>query len=260
MSYANFLKQLFNLDSRVVFITGASSGIGAHAAHLFAQAGCRVVVTARRAHKVEALADQLVQTGAEAMAIEMDVGSRGSVEQGVEHAVRRFGGVDILLNNAGIAKTGRFLELEEDDWNAVIDTNLGGVWRVGQVIGRQMARQKSGCIVNVSSILGAAVQRRQANYGSAKAAVTQLTRNMALELGPMGIRVNAIAPGYFGTGINQAMFASDKGKAYIESLFPGRAGNLEELDGLLLLLTSDAGSYIQGSVVTIDGGTLLGDF
>jgi NAD(P)-dependent dehydrogenase (short-subunit alcohol dehydrogenase family) len=129
---------------------------------------------------------------------------------------------------------------------------------VGQVVARQMMQQESGgSIINVSSILGIGVQSRQANYAAAKAGVIQLTRSMALELGRRGVRVNAIAPGYIVTGINREFFASNKGQDYVKSLFPGRPGSLDELDGILLLLAGPAGSYIQGATIPVDGGTLL---
>ena len=252
-------KDLFSLDGKTVLVTGASSGIGAHAVQLFSSMGAKVVLAARSAETIELAAAEIRRGGGDALAVTLDVTDRDSVQQGVDQAVAEFDTVDVLLNNAGIARTERFLELSEDDWQAVLDTNLSGVWRVGQVVARQMVEQQSGgSIINVSSILGIGVQRRQANYAAAKAAVIQLTRTMALELGRRGVRVNAIAPRYIVTGINRDFFASEKGQAYVQSLFPGRPGNLEELDGALLLLAGPGGSYIQGVTIPVDGGTLLG--
>lgn len=260
MSVPTHALNRFDLEHRVVLITGASSGIGAHAAQLFAAAGCRVVLTARRQERIDALAASLREAGAKAEALVMDVGCREGIEAVVAGVVERHGGIDVLLNNAGIAATSRFLEMSEEQWSSVIDTDLTGVWRVGQIVGREMVDRGAGAIVNIASVLGLGVQPGQANYASAKAAVIQLTRIMALELGRKGVRVNALAPGYFETEINQSFFASDKGRQYLSGLFPGRSGKLDELDGPLLLLASDAGSYIQGSVLTVDGGTLLGNF
>jgi len=256
------LEKIFNLRNKVVMVTGASSGIGEHASMLFAESGCRVVLAARRLARVERLAARLQEQGHSAIAVELDVNDRASVQQAVASAVTSYGAIDVLLNNAGIAKTVRFVDMTEQDWQQVVDTNLNGVWRVGQAVARQMLQQEtSGNIVNIASILGQAVQKQQANYAASKSAVIQLTRSMALELGPRGdrpgIRCNAIAPGYIVTEINQDFFAGERGQQYLERLFPKRAGQLEELDGALLLLASDAGSYINGSVITVDGGTLL---
>ncbi len=258
-SHGDWLDRLFRLTGRTALITGASSGIGEHAARLFAGTGAKVVLAARTRTRVEALASEIVDAGGEALAVEMDVTDRDSVEFGVETAVRRFGGLDILLNNAGIARTDRYLDMSEEDWLAVLETNLSGVWRVGQLVARQMVSQESGgSIINVASILGLATQRRQANYAAAKAGVIQLTRTMALELGRRGVRVNAIAPGYVVTGINREFFDSERGREYVQGLFPGRPGELGELDGVLLLLAGAAGSYIQGVTIPVDGGALLG--
>lgn len=256
------LQQLFNLQQKTVFITGASSGIGEHCAKLFGSMGCKVALAARTKHKIDVVAAQLAEQHIEAFAVAMDVDNRSSVEPAVTAVVNRFGAIDILINNAGIARTARFLEMTEQDWGQVIDTNLGGVWRVGQCVARQMVGQKNaGSIINIASILGTVVQKQQTNYSSAKSAVIQLTKSMALELRTqgeiLGVRVNAIAPGYMITGINRDFFASARGRQYLANLFPGRAGRLEELDGALLLLAGDAGSYINGSVITVDGGTVL---
>lgn len=258
MKFASELELLFGLKGKTALVTGASSGIGEHSARLFARAGCHVVLAARRLSKVQSIASELHSNGTAAIGLELNVNRRDSVETMVSKVITHFGSVDILLNNAGIANTERFLDMSEQQWGDVIDTDLNGVWRVGQVVARQMIKQnKGGSMINVASVLGLAVQRRQANYIAAKSAVIQLTKSMALELGDTGVRVNAIAPGYFMTDINREFLTSEVGKNYIKGLAPRRAGNLAELDGALLLLAGPAGSYIQGSVITVDGGTLL---
>ncbi|MGI9319028.1 MAG: SDR family NAD(P)-dependent oxidoreductase [bacterium] len=258
MNFAGELEQMFNLSGKTVLVTGASSGIGEHAARLFARAGCRVVLAARRLEKIQSIAADLEITGSDSIGIVMDVNRRDNVEAAISDVIERYGSIDILLNNAGIAKTERFLDMSETQWGDVIETNLNGVWRVGQVVARQMIRQSDGgCMINIASVLGLAVQRKQANYIAAKSAVIQLTKSMALELGSKGVRVNAIAPGYFTTDINREFLTSKLGSQYIESLFPRRAGDLDELDGAILLLAGPAGSYINGSVITVDGGTML---
>ena len=251
---------MFNVKGKTVLITGASAGIGAHLSAVFARHGCNVVAAARRGDKIKALVDSLEFSGdgARGLGLVMDVTDRDSVEQAVKEAVGQFGGIDILINNAGIARTAKLIEMGEDDWQAVVDTNLSAVWRVGQVAARQMLGQADGgAIVNIASVLGFVPQRQNANYGAAKSGVVHLTKSMALEFGRKGIRVNAIAPGYFETDINREFFSSERGRQYLQKLYPGRAGELSELDGPVLLLASDAGSYINGTVITVDGGTLL---
>jgi NAD(P)-dependent dehydrogenase (short-subunit alcohol dehydrogenase family) len=166
----------------------------------------------------------------------------------------------VLINNAGMAQPQSFLDMTEEAWADVIDTNLTGVWRVAQVAARQMAANGGGSIINMGSVLGLAPQRMQANYGAAKAGVAHLTKVMAMELARAKIRVNAIAPGYFETELNSEFFGSDAGKAYVEKLFPRRLGDMPELDGLVLLLASEAGSFINGAVLPIDGGSMLKGF
>jgi len=198
-------------------------------------------------------------TTADIFTVRMDVRERDEVEAGVERVVARFGRLDILVNNAGIAAPRGFLDMTEAEWRTVVDTDLSAVWRVGQVAARVMAAQKTGgAIINIASILGLGSQRAQANYGAAKAGVLHLTRTMARELAHDGVRVNALAPGYFATDMNREFFATARGRDYLARLLPGRPGELHELDGALLLLASDAGAYITGSVITVDGGALLG--
>lgn len=256
------MKNLFDVKGKTVLITGASSGIGAHIAAMFVQQGANVVLAARRMEKLETLAVEVASREAanptQLLPVSMDVDSRDSVETGLQAAISHFGQIDILINNAGIARTARLLDMSETEWRSVVDTNLGSVWRVAQVVARKMLeQQRGGVIVNIASILGFVAQKQNANYGAAKSAVVHLTKSMALEWGGKGIRVNAIAPGYFETEINRSFLKSDKGSQYISTLFPGRAGKLSELEGPILLLASDAGSYINGSVITVDGGTLL---
>ncbi|MEM7193838.1 MAG: SDR family NAD(P)-dependent oxidoreductase [Pseudomonadota bacterium] len=260
MQRSESLGDRFSLDGKTALITGGSSGLGAHFARVLSEAGCRVALCARRLDALEDLATELCKSGAKAIAYEMDVTDLNSVERAVAAVESEFSSIDILVNNAGIANTQKFLEMSEQAWQDVIDVNLSAVWRVGQRVAASMVRQAcSGRIINIASVLGIAAQSRQANYCASKAGVIQLTRSMALELGRKGILVNAIAPGYFITEINREFFQTDRGRQYLSGLFPGRAGRLEELDGVLLLLASEAGSYINGSVFTVDGGALLGN-
>ncbi|SEJ80047.1 NAD(P)-dependent dehydrogenase, short-chain alcohol dehydrogenase family [Pseudomonas linyingensis] len=249
----------FSLAGKTVLVTGASSGLGAHFARLTKRAGARVVLAARRVERLERLAAELQADGGEALAVALDVTRRDSVEAAFDAAEARFGGVDVVINNAGVGDPGRFLELGEDDWQHMLSTNLDGVFRVAQCASQRLV--KAGCggsIVNIASILGLRVGTGLSHYCTAKAGVVQLTKAMALELARHHIRVNAIAPGYFRTEMNDAYFDSEAGQSYIRSQVPlRRLGRLEELDGPLLLLASEAGAFMTGSVLAVDGGHLV---
>lgn len=247
-----------DLSGRTAVVTGASSGLGAHFARVLGRAGAHVCLIARSKDKLEHLVDDLRGAGISADGFAADVTDRPTLEAAFADIAKARGRVDILINNAGIARTAPFLEMEDADWSAVLDTDLTGVWRAGQIAARLMAADgQGGAIVNIASILGFAVQPTQTNYAAAKAGVVHLTRAMARELGRHKIRVNAIAPGYFQTEINADFFASPAGEKLIGRLFPRRLGELHELDGPLLLLASDAGSFMTGTTLTVDGGTLL---
>lgn len=251
------MTDLFNLDGRHALVTGASSGLGRHFAVTLARAGARVSLAARRA---DALADTVTAVeaaGGQAQAVVMDVTERASVAAAIAAAEERFGRLDILVNNAGIAAPATALDLTEAEWDAVIDTNLKGVFLTAQEAGRRMAATGGGSIVNVASILGLRVTGGVSAYAASKAGVVQLTKSLALEWARHGIRVNAIAPGYVETEMNAEFFSSDAGKAMIRRVPQRRLGRARELDGALLLLASDAGSYMTGSVVAVDGGHLV---
>ena len=253
-----FLSSLFTLKGKTALITGASSGLGLEFASALAEAGANVAIVARRTDRLNTAKNQLKKLGFNVCALPMDVADRNSVDETVELIEESFAPVDILVNNAGVAEPQSFLEMSEQAWAEVIETNLSGVWRVSQSVARKMAqRDTGGAIINIASILGMRTQRTQTNYASAKAGVIQLTKTMAHELGREGIRVNAIAPGYFVTEMNREFFNSEAGKKYVHELFPRRTGELSELAGALLLLAGDAGSYITGVTLPVDGGTIL---
>lgn len=247
---------IFSLAGKTVLITGASSGIGAHYARTVAQYGARVVIGARRVDRLEQLAGDIRAMGREVLAVAMDVTSRASVEATFDAAEAEFGVVDVLVNNAGIGQDRRPLEITEEDWRAMLATNLDGVWRVAQVAAQRLVKaSRPGNIVNIASMLGLRVGANLSHYCATKAAVIQLTKSLALELARHRIRVNAIAPGYFKTEINDEFFEAEAGLSYIRNQVPmRRLGQLQELDGALLLLASDAGSFMTGSVLSVDGG------
>jgi len=247
----------FSLQGRTALVTGASSGLGRHFAQVLSRAGANVVLAARRLDRLQSLAGEIEGEGGKALAVALDVTDPDSVKRAFE-AAGALGPVTILVNNAGVPAGSYFLNMSEEDWRGVMAVNLDGVFRVGQEAARRMAETRTGgSIINIASSLGFGAIKSLASYAASKAAVISLTKSMALELARDNIRVNALAPGYFATEFNDAFLASEPGKRLLARVPMGRAGRLEELDGPLLLLASDAGAFMTGSVITIDGGHLL---
>jgi NAD(P)-dependent dehydrogenase (short-subunit alcohol dehydrogenase family) len=247
------------LAGRHALVTGANGSLGSHFARTLARAGADVALTARRVDALDPLVDEIAKLGRRAVPLALDVTDAASVAQAFDHAAQALGTITIVVNNAGIAITKPLLDHTEVDWLTVIDVNLNGAWRVAQAAARHVvAHGAGGSIVNVASILGLRVAAQVPSYAASKAALIQLTKAMAVELARHRIRVNALAPGYIETALNRDFFASDAGKAMIRRVPQRRIGTPDELDGALLLLASDAGSYMTGSVVTVDGGHVVG--
>ena len=247
----------FNLDGRTALVTGASSGLGRHFARTLAAHGASVALAARRIERLEVLAGEIRDAGGTAHPIHLDVTDAGSVKDGLDTVRDALGVPDILVNNSGIARPASTLDVTEDDWAGVIGTNLEGAWRVAQGTARCMVdAERPGTIVNVLSILAFGVARGLGSYAASKAGLLQLTRTMAMELARHRVRVNAIAPGYVLTEMNREFFASDAGMAMAKRIPQRRIGDPSELDGALLLLASDASSYMTGSTIVVDGGHL----
>ena len=247
----------FDLAGEVGLVTGASSGLGRRFALTLARHGARVVIVARRKDRLETLAGEIAGHGGEALAIAADVGERAQVARAFDEAQALFGPVRILVNNAGLARPGSFLGLKEEDWRGTLDINLDAVVFTAQEAARRMVAAGGGSIVNIASVLAFGVQKGNIAYAVSKAAVMQATRAMALELASKGVRVNAIAPGYFSTEINADYLASPQGETMRRAIPMGRFGEEGELDGALLLLASKAGSFITGTTIVVDGGHLL---
>jgi len=247
---------IFNLDGKVALVTGAGSGLGRQFAETLADAGALVVLAARRRDKLEETAASIRGHGGEAICLELDVTDSLSVTNCIREMVSEAGSPDILVNNAGIAKQAFLTDISEDDWDAVLDTNLKGVFMVAQAVANSMiTADKPGSIINIASILGLRVSKGLASYIAAKSAVVQLTKAMAIEWSSRNIRVNALAPGYFITEINQDQFADGSADEFLRQRVPmGRVGELPEIAGPLLLLASEAGSYMTGSIIAVDGG------
>ena len=256
----NDLLQPFSLEGKVALVTGASSGFGKHFATVLSQAGAKVVLAARRTELMQAEADKIIAGGGEAMAVTMDVTSSASIAAALDEIESAFGVVTIVVNNAGITIPKLLLDLSDDDWSNVIDTNLTGVAYVARESARRMiAAGVGGSIVNIGSILAERVQKALTNYAASKAAVVQFTKAAALEFAQYNIRVNALCPGYFNTDLNSEWFKTSEGQALIKRIPQRRTGTLSELNGPLLLLASDAGSLMTGSAVTVDGGHVLSE-
>jgi NAD(P)-dependent dehydrogenase (short-subunit alcohol dehydrogenase family) len=249
---------IFSLEGRIALVTGASSGLGRHFARVLSGAGARVAVAARRKDRLDELVAEIAADGGTAVAVPLDVTDPASVRAAFDAAEAALGPISVLINNAGVPSNTFFTKLTESDWRSVLDVNLDGVFRVGQEAAKRMAAAgKGGSIVNVSSVLGLGVLKAVAPYAASKAAVIQLTKAMALELARDRIRVNALAPGYVVTELNEEFLSSDGGRKLLSRIPFGRAADPSELDGALLLLASDAGSFITGTTLTVDGGALL---
>jgi NAD(P)-dependent dehydrogenase (short-subunit alcohol dehydrogenase family) len=249
---------VFEIAGKHVLVTGASSGLGRHFAKVLAGKGAKVTLAARRVDALTSAVEEIKQAGGVAQSVRLDVTASSSIDKALEDAQAGFGSLLGAVNNAGVTATKPALEQDEHAWDSVIDTNLKGVWLVANAVARQMiAHNVGGSIVNIASILGLRVAGAVAPYAISKAGVVQMTKALALEWARYSIRVNALAPGYFATELNDDFFESDAGKALIKRIPQRRLGHVGELEGPLLLLLSDAGSYMSGSIVPVDGGHLV---
>jgi 3-oxoacyl-[acyl-carrier protein] reductase len=251
--------ELFDLSGRVALVTGASSGLGARFAQVLAANGAAVALVARRADRLADLKSKIEVAGGRAEAIEADVVDRAAMKRAFDQAEAAFGTVTILVNNAGIAPSARAIDVTEEHWRETLAIDLDAVFFWAQEAARRMlAAGQGGAIINISSVLGFGVSKGVIAYATAKAAVVQVTKGLGLELASKGIRVNAIAPGWFVTDLNREFLASERGAAIKKEIPLGRFGQDGDLDGALLLLASDAGRFITGTTLVVDGGQLVG--
>jgi NAD(P)-dependent dehydrogenase (short-subunit alcohol dehydrogenase family) len=249
------MSKRFDLTGRVALVTGASAGLGMHFARTLAAAGASVAIAARRADRLASLQAELQAAGAKAVAVELDVQSGDSITAAFSAVEEALGPIDIVINNAGISIVKPALEMPIEDWDAVVNTNLRGAWLVAQTAGKRwLMAKRPGVIVNIASILGLRTIGQVAPYNASKAGLIHLTRALAMEWARHDIRVNAICPGYIETEMNSDFWKTPAGQRLIDRIPQRRIGKPEHLDGALLLLASDAGSFMTGSVLTVDGG------
>nr|WP_311526559.1 SDR family oxidoreductase [uncultured Ralstonia sp.] len=248
----------FHLYGQTALVTGASSGLGRHFVGLLARCGARVIAAARRTAPLEHLVSELEAKNHSASAITLDVTNAEAVTRAFDQLVDHDQVPDIVINCAGVAVSRPMLEQSEAEWDQVLDTNLKGAWLVSQEAARRLVcAGQSGSIVNIASITGERVAGAVAPYCASKAALIHLTRSMALELARYRIRVNALAPGYVMTELNADFLGSVAGERLKARIPQQRFGQPEDLDGPLLLLASDAGRFMTGSVIAADGGHLV---
>lgn len=255
--------QLYSLDGKIAVVTGASSGIGADAALAYARAGAHVALLARRVEKLEEVVAQIHDLGQNAIAVQCDVTDEESVKNAIEEVIKKFGRIDILLNNAGVAVRGGVDSMEEKDWDLAFNTNVKGIFLVSKYVVPQMKKQNYGKIVNTASVNALVADKDDMfirhSYNASKSAVLGLTKGMAASYARYGITVNAIGPGLFESEMTaDTLFKSDDFLKSYSALTPAnRPGSKGELNGPILFLSSDASSYVQGQLILVDGGFTL---
>ncbi len=253
----NASTDLFRLDGQSVIVTGASSGLGARFAQTVAAAGARVVLGARRIDRLEDLVSTIVASGGEALPVKCDVTVEEDVRRLIATCVDRFGGVDVLVNNAGVAPAEDAQTETLDSFRKVVAVNLEGIYSCAREVGSAMLQAGKGSIVNTASISGlvAGDGPDTPSYVASKGAIISLTRELAVRWAQHGVRVNALAPGYFPSEMTEGTLQDDQGREFVEARTPmGRAGRPAELDGALLFLASSASSYVTGVTIPVDGG------
>ncbi|MBK6750489.1 MAG: glucose 1-dehydrogenase [Pyrinomonadaceae bacterium] len=245
------------LNNRVAVVIGGTSGIGRAIAHGLAHAGADVVCTSRRTEQVAAAAAEIESIGRPTIRVPSDVSSKASLEHLLAECVAAFGKVDILVNSAGRTKREPTLDVDEETWNGIMETNLTGTLRSCQVFGRHMIENGYGRIVNIASLSTFVSLFEVAAYAASKAAVASLTKSLAIEWAKNGVNVNAIAPGVFRTALNEKLLdESERGREFLTRTPMGRFGKVEELAGAAVFLSSEAASFVTGEVLVVDGGFL----
>jgi NAD(P)-dependent dehydrogenase (short-subunit alcohol dehydrogenase family) len=250
---ADNIEAMFRLDGRVALVTGGARGLGRHFALTLARAGADLALSARKRADLDGILADIQALGRRAHGVQLDVTDPASIAPAIEEAAAALGPIRLLINNSGIAKTKPMLESTEADWRDVIDTNLSGAWFVAQAVARRM-REGGGTIINIASLLAFRTIAQLPGYMAAKAGLVHLTKGMAMELARHGIRVNALAPGYIETDMNRAVLQSEPAQAMMRRIPQRRFGQLDDLNGPLLFLASDASRYVTGETILVDGG------
>ena len=246
---------IFDLSGAVGLVTGASGGLGGRFAKVLAENGARVAATARTPAKLAGLLGEIGASGGTAAGFRLDVTDRASIAAAFDAAEAKFGAVTLLVNNAGVAHSDAAETMAADDWRDVLSVDLDGPFFLMQEFARRLIAAKTpGAVVNIASLIGLKADKGVAAYAAAKAGLIQLTRVLALEWAKHGIRVNAIAPGWFPTAINRNYLASEAGEALKKRIPLRRFGEAHDLDGAFLLLASKAGGYMTGTTIVVDGG------
>ena len=244
------------LKDKVAIVTGASRGIGEAIARKFCQAGASVMLCSRSAESVATIAESLSDEPGNAKSTQADISNKADVEALVDLTVKEFGRVDILVNNAGITRDALFMRMKDEDWDAVLQTNLTGTAYCMRTVIRSMMRQRCGRIINISSVVGVAGNAGQANYAASKAGIIGLTKSVAKEAGSRGITVNAITPGLITTDMTEKIPEANQQKM-LEMIPTGSFGTPEDVAEAALFLASDAARYITGQAIQVDGGMLM---
>ncbi|WP_010139410.1 SDR family oxidoreductase [Oceanicola sp. S124] len=253
------IAELFDLTGKVAFVTGSSRGIGFAIAEALADAGARVVLNSRSDASLETARETLAAKGYEVHAMPFDVTDTAAVAAGVARIEEEVGPIDIAVNNAGIQRRAPFIDIEEDLWRDVMETNLNAVFFVAREVSKRMVARKSGRIINICSLASEVGRPSIVPYTTAKGAVRMLTKGMCCELAGHGIQVNGIGPGYFRTELNTDLFENKEFNDWVCARTPaGRWGELDELKGVAVFLASDAASFMNGQVLYVDGGLLSG--
>ncbi len=251
------IAETLRLDGKNVFITGATSGLGRHFAQVMSAAGARVVVTGRRVERLESLCKEIADNGGNAVPYALDVTDLAQLDQVVEAAEKECGAIDVLVNNSGMNVESFALEVTEEAYDSIMDTNLKGAFFVAQAFGKRMVAREQGMIINIASVGANNVLPGLALYCMSKAGVAMMSRAMAREWARAKVNVNAVCPGYIETELNSDWFNSEGGQKQIKSWPRRRLMDIDSLDGMMLFLASDAGRFTTGSVLTVDDGQYI---